>query len=284
MSELFNRKVQVSIGKRGGQGTLIEDLRIVFKIERTLDKAPNNAQIEIYNLSEKTRALFEMKNAAIRLTAGYEGTLKDIFVGDVASVVTKTSGADLITSVEAGDGEEAFQNRQADLSFAPGAKFGQVLDQLVGSFGLAKGEIQGVDTNDQYLNGLALSGKVSDHFDTVLGKQRGLNWSIQDGQVQILPKLKGSTRPAILLSPSTGLIGSPFKKTIVSMDLAKKKDGKDAESGVELKSLLNPEIIPGRLVKVEARFVNGSFKVEKLTHAGDTRGGTYYTDMEAVGL
>lgn len=285
MSGLFyGRSVSVSVGLRGQPALLVKNLRITFKIEKTLEKTPNNSVIEIYNLSDESRAVFEQKTAAIRVTAGYGDRAKDIFIGDIATVVTKRSGADLITSVEAGDGLLSYQTKEADLSFAPGAKAGTVLDQLTNAFGLIKGEVQGFNSNDEYLNGASFSGKVHEHLDTLIGKQSGLSWSIQDSQLQILPKGKGSTRPAVFLTPSTGLVGSPFKRVVLQQDIAKKQDGKDAENGVQVKSLLNPEITPGRLIRVEARFVSGTFKAEKVIHSGDTHGQTYYSDVEAIAV
>jgi hypothetical protein len=284
VSRSFGRVVQLSIGQRGKPSTLIEGLRIVFKIEKTPEKAPNNSTIEVYNLSEKTRALFEQKDAAVRLVAGYGDAAKEIFTGDVAVVTPKRVGPDIILSIEAADGLLAYQNAEADLSFAPGAKTGTILDQLTSAFGLSKGEVQGVDLSSQYVNGAVFSGKIRDHLDALLGKQGDVNWSIQDNQLQVLPKSKGSTRPAIILTPATGLIGSPFKRTVVNVDIAKKKEGKQRESGVSLRCLLNPEILPGRLVSVEAKFVKGVFKAEKVVHSGDTFDTTFYTDIEGVGI
>lgn len=280
---LFGRNVIVTVGLRGQVDPLqIQGLRIVFKIEKTLEKTPNNSTIDVYNLSEKSRAVFEQKNAATRLTAGYGTRAKDIFLGDIGSVVTKRSGADLITSVEAADGLLEYQTKEVDLSFSAGSKVGSVFEQLVTAFGLSKGEIQGLDTNDEYLNGVSFAGKVHTALDTVIGKQPNLAWSIQDGQVQVLPKSSGSTRPAVVLTPETGLVGSPFKRAVLNLDIAKKIEGKDAENGVTLKSLLNPEIVPGRLIDLRSQFVTGVFKVEKVTHSGDTHAATFYSDVEAI--
>jgi len=63
-------------------------------------------------------------------------------------------------------------------------------------------------------------------------------------------------------------------------DLARVGKGKE-ESGVSATSLLNPEIRPGRRVQVESQFVNGVFKVEKVTHSGDTHSTQFYSEVEA---
>lgn len=280
---LYGRRVIVTAGLRGQTDPLeVSGLRIVFKIEKTLEKTPNNSTVEIYNLSSKSRAVFEQKGAAIRVTAGYGDRAKDIFIGDIATAVTKRTGPDIITSIEAADGLLEYQTKEADLSFAAGSKVGSVFDQLVSAFGLSKGEVQGLDENDEYLNGVSFAGKVHNALDTVIGKQPNLSWSIQDGQVQVLPKSSGSIRAAVILTPETGLIGSPFKRVVLNQDIAKKKDGKDAENGVKIKALLNPELSPGQLIDLRAQFVTGIFKIEKVTHEGDTHAASFYSDIEAI--
>lgn len=283
MSKLFGRVVSLTVGLPGqANPKIITDLRMTFKIEKTLIKYPNNSTIEIYNLSPASRSLFEKKGASVRLTAGYTGSAKDLFIGDIASAVTKRTGPDIIMSVEAGDGLSNFQTKEADLSFGPGTKTQSILNSMTAAFGLTKGEVQGIDPNDEYLNGAVFSGRVSDHMDTITGKAQDLDWSIQDGKLQILPKNAGSVRPAVLLTPQTGLISSPFKRVVLNQAIAKKVDSQLAENGLKLTSLLNPDLVPGRLVVVKAEFVSGTFKIVKATHQGDTHGNNFFTEIEAI--
>lgn len=294
MSQMFNRAYQISIGPRGGTGIKIRHLRVNFFVEKNLEKTPNSARIQIYNLSKESRGFIEQKQNVLILEAGYgywkrliqgadesfQGEIKKLFIGDIAKIKTERNGPDIITTIECGDGEVAYNIAKMNLNFTPGVKLGQVLNSITSSFGLTKGPIIGVNENEEFTQGLTLSGPTKDHMD-VIAKKQNLEWSIQDDQLQILPPDQGTTQVAVLLNKSTGLIGSPFRDKVVNQDIIKKKDGKEAEAGVEATSLLNAEIKPGRYVKIESSLVSGVFKVKKVTHEGDTHSLNWYTRLEA---
>lgn len=280
--ELFGRNVQVTIGPKGKIGKLITGIRITGKIEKSLEQAPNPATFELYNLSEDTRALATKAGAVIIVKAGYGDNPPIIYQGDIARVLPKRKGPDIILTVEAGDGETNYQNASADISLAPGALFGQVYDNLAGQFGLSKGQEVGMDRNQQYLQGYSGTGLVRDQMKTILSKQ-GLGYSIQDNQLQVIPLDGATDELVVVLKPSTGLIGSPFKQITLRQDLA--KQGKEAKKdGVHFTSLLNAQIRPGRRVKIESSEVTGIYKVEKVTHQFDTHAQTFYSEGEANSL
>lgn len=276
---LFDRIAELTVGPKGKAGKKITDLRISFKVKKTMESSPNVATIEIYNLSEETRALVEKSGSYCIFKAGYGDTLRDMFSGDVAKVTTKKSGPDFITSLECGDGEQAFQTSFLDMSLAPGSGVMQVVDAAVGALGLAKGSILGV-SDDKYAQGISLSGAARDHLDMVTAKQ-GLEWSIQDGKVQIIPIGKGLPRPAVHISPDTGLVGSPFKTKILNSAMASMAGTKNPEDGVTFTSLLNTDITPGRLVLVESAVVNAIVVARTVSHSGDTHGNSWNTEVEA---
>ena len=65
----------------------ITDLRVQFKIERGLTKAPNQGDIYIFNASESTRADLETKPLSVQIEAGYDDVPRLLFVG--ADVVVR---------------------------------------------------------------------------------------------------------------------------------------------------------------------------------------------------
>jgi len=279
VSEQYGRIVEVLIGPRGQNGKLFRDLRVAFRIEKSLESTPNSASISIYNLSEGSRSLVEQDGAVIQLRAGYGENVKLLFIGDIARTTTKRSGGDIITEVEAGDGEFAYQNATANVSLGPGAKYSQVFQALGNRLGLTQGTVKITNPNDQFQQGYSYSGAARDALD-ILTEKQGLEWNIQDGQLQVLPADVTTDDLVIVLNPGSGLVGSPFKTKILRPDLARVGKGKE-ESGVSATSLLNPEIRPGRRVQVESQFVNGVFKVEKVTHSGDTHSTQFYSEVEA---
>lgn len=277
MSSLFQRYASVILSKDGKTGREFENLRIKFTVEKTDQSNPNTAKISIFNLNDVSVGLVE-DGGFIILKVGYNGIptivngqtqinpLREIVsIGNIANIQTIKQGVDRITTFETGDGEEALNNSTTDQTFPPGVSSKQVLNALVDSLGLAKGVIKGV-TDEIFNNGLSVSGKTKDSIDKIAEKQ-GLDFSVQDGEVQILPKKQATDETAIFLSPENGLIGTPTRKS---------KDG-----GIEFIALLNPQIRPGRRVKIESSQVNGIFKVTKATYTGDNKDGEFIVKGEA---
>lgn len=291
--QLYNRAYQLTVGPKNGTGLQIRRLRCSFFVEKTLEKTPNSARIQVYNLSSDSRSFIESKNNFVILEAGYgrwvtqpitrqetfEGVLKTIFLGDLAKVRTERNGPDIITTLQCGDGENAYAVANINASLTPGVKVGQVLTTILNTMGLNKGEILGLNEQDVYRQGVTLSGPARDQLDLITRKQ-GVEWSIQDDKLQILPPSIGSQQEVVLLNSTSGLIGTPFKDKIVNQNILKKKDGENATSGIECTSLLNAEIRPGRFVRVESSFVTGNFKVTKVRHEGDNYGDNWYSIIE----
>lgn len=298
---LYGRLAELIVGIPGQQGLLlrsfsldpktgayVDGLRFKFKIEKTSDSTPNKAQIQIYNLAPTTRAAFENKKITLILSAGYGRildrsvtTVANIFRGDGLKSYTHKDGSDYITTIETGDGQVAFTEARLDSGFAEGVKGTTIVDTLIGSMGLGKGDTSGIPENMDYLNGFAASGLSRDVLDDVVDKADA-EWSIQDGQVQILPKGKANREEAVLLASAygpdrvnTGIVGSPTRSGF--QNSVNKK-----ENGVEFVSLLQPELRPGRRVRIETREVLGTFVCRKITHEGDTRSGPWHSKGEAA--
>lgn len=238
--------------------------RIRFKIEKIIEPTPNPTSIFIYNLGPDSRALFEQVNNRIILEAGYGDRAEIIFRGNVSRTRTRRDGPDYVTQIEAADGLHEYTNARVDFSVNAGANFADVITTLKGALGVGDGEQRGIPANRVIQNGRTFSGPVRKQLDEVLDKE-GLDWSIQDGSLVILPRGAASGTPALLLSPSTGLIGIPEQK----------------DAGIEFKSLLNPKIKPFQRVAIASKFIDGTFRCLTVNHIGDTFSGPWETQVEA---
>jgi len=261
-NELFDRSSQVVFGPIGQNGKLVSGLRVKFKVEKTSESAPNKANISIWNLTLDSRTLSEQPGNIITLSAGYGGQLENVFVGDVQRALTSESGSDWVTDFECGDGENAYRDKNVDVSFGPGTGLSQILSTVGGKFGLGAGEQSGIP-NKSFQNGFVASGSIRSVLDQ-LTEGYDLEWSIQDGQLQIIKKKSTLSEESVLLSAATGMISSPKKK----------------DKGLEIKSLLQPKFKPGKAVVVESKFIKGTFRILKVTHEGDTHGQEWYSTLE----
>lgn len=279
MGELYLRKVVLDVIPATGSAKRIDGLRIKFNIEKTNEKTPNDARIEIFNLSDATRSMLEAKNTRVSLAVGYDGlapggflgtglgsssNVASIFVGNVKKAIHERTGADIITKVDAADGGNRYRNSRLDKGFPPNVKLQAVIDEIQAAMELGKGAQEGVP-DKSYANGVAFSGLCREHL-TELCRANGLEWSIQDESLQIIPAGRAASNSLILLTPDTGLVGHPSK----------------TDKGVEFQALIQPELKPGRKVQVDSRTLKGTFKLRKVTHDGDSNEGEFLSKCEAT--
>lgn len=264
--ELFGRSADVQIHDQRLIG-----YRVKFKIERDLKPGPNTARVEVYNLDASQRAAIDaLDRVFVSLHAGYGVHLSSIFHGGLRQVSSERSGADIVTVIEGSDGGRQYRTARANRSFAEGTQLRSVLAYVASTLGVGAGNVDQAladvdfDSMDVLPNGTIVSGKSSDELTRLLSSA-GLEWSIQDEALQVLPRGAGVQREALRLAPGTGLIGSP---SVDSKGLAR------------FTCQLIPGIMPGQLVHVDGEFTSGTFRVEKCTFIGDTAGAEWQIDCE----
>jgi len=262
MSDLYLRNARLSVGTKQFR------TRIAFNIGKSGNgKSSNKGKVSVYNLSEDSRSFIEKSEDLMKLEAGYGGNYSVLYLGDIKKVEHSRSGPDVITTLECGDGEKKLADSHIEISLGPDAKANQVINAAVDALGIARGVIKGIPQT-AFKNGFSFSGKVSDLLDR-MSKKEELEWSIQDNALQIFPVGQDTGEIAVLLNDRTGLIGVPNK----------------TEDGFVAKSLLNPDIIPGRQVQVESKFLTGKavFIAENVSHVGDVYEGDFLTQVEGKG-
>lgn len=267
---LFNRKVRIIVGDR-----LVEDLRVRFTVRKSNTKEPNTLSAEVFNLAEKSRAALKEKGVRIILEAGYETTLAQVFAGDARTVDHLHEGPNWVTKIECGDGEKSYRYRKVNESFRAGTAVADVFSKVTSQAELDVREavafVRQVIT-EQFTQGYVAAGPVSAELDRLL-KGRGFEWSIQDGRLQVTQAGQPTKDSAVLLSPSTGLVGSPAHGA---------PEEKGGPAVLRVRSLLQPSLTPGRKVLLDAAGLKGLFRVVKVTHSGDTHGPEWLSDLECL--
>lgn len=258
MSQLYLRSGKLFVGDRQF------NVRLSFSVVKTSTSSSNKCTVTAYNLSEDSRSFIEKKEGTLRLEAGYAGATSIIFVGDIDKVIDKRQGPDILTIIESGDGERRLADAHVELSLKAGATDEQIINSVVNVLSVERGTVKGIQRKE-YLNGFSYSGKAQELLDKITKKQ-SLEWSIQDGSLQIIPQNADTGETAVLLNSTTGLIDVPNK----------------TDEGFVIKSLLNPELAPGRQVQLESILLTGPavFKVDKVTHVGDTKESDFYSEVE----
>jgi hypothetical protein len=271
MAQLFTRYIAATV-----ETALITGLRMAFKVTSSTEPEPNVCELSIYNLNGESRSRLQKdSSAATQIDAGYNEQHEILFLGNLRRVTTTRHGPDWITTLKAGDGETKYRTSTINEAFAPGTPIITVIKTMAQRLGVSLGDAEKRITSathrtglTQYINGLVSMGFTKDQLTESL-RGLNLNWSIQDGTLQILAPNDVTNEPAIVLGPTTGLVGSPAA----------------GEKGrTKVTALLNGGIRPGRKLQLDAINLKGFFRVEKVVHSGDTHGQPWYSEAEVKPL
>lgn len=237
-------------------------LALDFETKSTRSQQPNQGVFALYNLSASSRQEIERNAKAVRCYAGYDGDEKLIFQGDVVFVNSTKPAPDWMTTIHAGDGFKAFTEKVTSKTYASGTEKEIIINQLAADMGLvvkaAKDAVTGALSGD-----LSLDGRSKDQLD-IITKDSGAEWSIQDNEIYITKAEKPIDDIAIVLRADTGLLEHPAL----------------TDKGVNIRAQLNPDIRPGKLVKLELIAV----EVQPTQTASDTEAPKRGQDYEGVYL
>lgn len=266
---LYDRRWRVQVGTlvlseraRADQ----EGLSVSFKVKRSLSSAhAGTCELTVRNLSREHSA--ELADAPRRTTfvsvdAGYaEGTSR-LFTGNLRKAIPAREGTDWTVTVTAGDGTYA-RTARVSQSFAAATDVSAAVRALAGAMGVGVGNavtafraarLQGGSGVLQ--DGTVLRGRAGPEM-TRLCDSAGLVWSVQDGQLLVLPAGGAIGRTAIRLGADSGLIDTP---SIVD------------RRTVEARCLIQPGLVPGQQVVLASALVSGQWRITEVTFTGDTEG------------
>jgi len=269
MTKLNRRSYRVRVLAPDGaglewRGLAADGLNMSFEVTKSRRRGSNKAKVSLWNLSDDSIGLLEQPGAVISLVCGYEGAEGLIFSGDITDRGVKTtfSGQDRVTEIEAGARELALRQSRSDLSFEADVTTSQIIEALGAKIGV--GVVIG-DTLDVlvYEGGFVHVGLARDALDQVAGAL-GANWSIQDGQLQVLAGNEASEAQAIVLAPDSGLVGRP----------------KRVKEGIEATSLLQPALLPNKFISIESRDISGFYIITEVKFTGEFRGSPWYAELK----
>lgn len=280
MAELSKRKLKLQVDDieiEAITGSL--GLRVAFDVQRDKESHPNQCSVSIWNLNpDHRKSLTKQKEVTVSIEAGYEDTIQQIFFGTLRRATTSREPPDHVTKLELGDGQKEMAVATISKTFTKGTPVAKVLKDLAGTVGLGIGNVPQFLASAKLSNGKILSqpltvvGSVSEELPAFC-RSLGLSFSIQSGAIQLLdlanPVLPGT---ATVISQGTGMIGE------ARLDI----DRETKKPICVVRSLLQPQLVPGALFVVESENVSGSYAVRRSRHYGDTHTKDWYVDVEGV--
>lgn len=270
--ENFMRRYVLRCGKQGKNGFEIGNenngdtaLHISFSIEKSDSKNPNDAQVQIWNLSDKSLKVLDSKNCVVELRAGYGDNMPLVLAGNISSSVTTLDGADKMTEIKVVDGMVELRDSVLSISLNGKVNAKTVYERIAREMGIPI--VFAADISfKSFPHGFRYVGKAKGTLQKV-AEYCGHKWSIQNQVLQVTLPGRALSSMAYLLSPDTGLINIPKKITIGSDD--------EAKTGWEVEYFLNGAIGVNDIVQLKSNIVNGYFRVYKVTMDGDNLEGDW---------
>lgn len=292
----FDRTFRLLVGRVGPDGLEITPpMRITFEVEKDTEEEPNFHKIQIFNLNPEHRRELEQTDMRVLLYAGYaeeDGALP-MAAGAVVDTHTFYDGPNVVTELRVADGFIELRDSAVSLGYGPGVMSSTIQRDIAKQMNLPL--LLGEDVPDRsWANGFSYYGSARTAMHKV-SAGAGAEWSIQNQQMQVIAKQGVTRRQAIVLAADTGMLGYPErthenareKATVTDKTTGKDQrlvSAKRQRYGWKIKSLLLPTVSPGDLVKIESRTeaATGFWRVEKVTHNGDSAGGDWQTELQVV--
>lgn len=267
-SGLFGRVVKISTGGL----TLDNSLDLEFTVPFDDGTEANEAEIKIYNLTDKTIGQLKPNNE-LSITAGYGSDTGVIFTGVISSAVTKWSGQDKITTIKAVDSEDLKERDIESISFKAGVKASYILKTLVGKLGLPIAVFK-VKRDHSYTEAVTVSGGLMSAIKQY-AEVCGASAYINKRKVYVRPLSDGDNLN-FTVTADTGLIDSPEAFT----EEAQNEDYTDTIKGVTFKMLLEHRITTAGIISLTSRNISGTYRVREGQHVCNET--DFYTEVTAV--
>jgi hypothetical protein len=292
----FGRKVSLLLVE-GEQALDLSNMRFRFSTMQEDEESPNNCSIRVFNLNADTVRQVQKEYTRVVLQAGYEnGSFGVIFDGTIKQFRIGREG-DAVNSyidILAADSDLAYNYAVVNKTLAAGSGPAERIAVIIAAkskYGIKPGTLVIPSTGGVLPRGKVLFGMAKTMMRSEV-QNIGATWSLQNGQVNVLPLDGYLPGEAVVLSALTGLIGRV----------------EQTQDGIRARCLLNPKVVVGGLVKIDNKSVNqtlrqnpdsapvaynqwagiqnlatvtsdGLYRVYVAEHTGDTKGQEFYTDL-----
>lgn len=300
MPEYINRYLRLTFKRENYLNTITvdESWKVTFRIRKYAAAdilSFNTAEISVYNMSSELREMLSVKNTAIKLEAGYSEIHNTIFTGIVNNVATTKQSTELITTFycqsDARSYEDLVQECVQNITVT------DLLKKLCEERGVSyRMPFNKQDVVKQSYTGTfsKVVAMICHEYDISLALDNGV--LIFRDKKQTVNDINNSLIK--IYTPTSGILGNP---TVT-------------EVGIRFRALLQPSlkihdyfrleapyadynlnaletrantVIGTELntaVHIDTRSYKGVYMALSMTISGDTRGNSWYTDVEGARL
>jgi len=281
MSEYFGRLFELDVNG----STLIErttgrQFKIQFEIIIDFGGSNSYASIAIYNLSNDTANKVLKSGENVTFKAGYVDTVDTIFTGKIQNVLRERQGANTITRLICRSESVTSTINQ---SYGAGVDVVTLIRAVSEAIGytvvLDESQFSDVPT---YVRGYTLSGDPRVILDS-LARTHGFSHVVENGRrVIVRDGFERNTTP-FEVSQFTGMEGIP-EITEIGCNVTVRLNPKIRIGGqMDIKSTLSTFNFSDLYYQnIPESAGQGVYRVQKITHSGDSYGDTWSTKIEGI--
>lgn len=286
MTAFYRRQFELFISNRDVPfiaATNDRQFKITFSILIDFGGRNTYADIAVYNLSRDTEDQVFKKGEYVGFRAGYEETIDYLFKGEIVNIIREKEGGDTITRLICKGGALSQENSTINKSFEGGVTIPELCRACAEALGFP------IIINDKdfpeaspYLSGYHLVGDPKTKLNQ-LARSHNFSWIIEAEKLVIVGNTSFRNNGITNISASSGMVGVP----------------EVTEIGADVIVRINPAIRIGGLFKIESEFVQvnysniyfqdvpetigqGTYKVEQITHDGDSYGDAWDTKISGT--
>lgn len=303
MSPLDNaqwiRKVNLVL-RQNEKGLDLSDCHFRFETQQQSEQSPNTCAIRVWNLSEETVTKVRKEFDSVVLQAGYQtAQFGTVFAGSIKQFrVGRESNKDSYLDILSADGDVGYNFGVVSATISRNQTLADAIDAAAGAMGMPVADVvpdfNGPEAKTM-IRGKVLWGMARDVLRDA-ARSVDAAWSIQNGQVVLIPLTGYAAGEAVVLNAGTGLVGIPEL----------------TDGGLRCRCLMNPKVRVGGLVKINNKDVNktvqqspddlrqfnswrdinhtakenadGLYMVLVAEHAGDTRATDWYSNLTCIAV
>lgn len=294
---LYGRKFRIYVADKDNNAWDVSGLRCTFNIEKKARATANYAEITIYNLTNDTETEIIKEGMRVIVEAGYDGFINDeteqqtiakqygkIFDGDIIQYIrSREDNVNYLLTLVCLDGDSFLNNNILKTTLNAGVNQRQIVEHIASQAKTPTeiGRISPELSTQKLPRGKVFFGVPKNYLDDIARDNAASFW-VDEGKVYIAKATDVAPGEALVLTPATGLIGTP----------------QQVQDGVSFKCLLNPAIKLQTMIKLDNTLIrqakyqigqipskldeDGQYQVYKLQHVGDTRGDDWYTEIIGV--
>ncbi len=250
------------------------ELDVEFNVKKSLDRGINEGELTLYNLNSDSRKFLSQRLAIIEISAGYVDDQNTIFTAEIERCTHQLEGPDWKTVLELKDGAATCRTAKSEKTFNENTPYIDAFNSLIGVLTTAtdqllqplkRGSIDLGGVTGSIQKSLSSSGLAYDTL-TSLCNSFGLDCFVTDFTLNIKRKTQPLQIETVVLNRLSGLIGTP----------------EITEDGITVTALMTAKLEPGAEFKLESNITSGLFIVKNMEYKGNSEGGDWYVNIEAV--